>query len=115
MKVNKLGGFTLLEVIIALAIFSIAAISIYFLVNQSLDLVSYSNNKLLTIQKGIELTTRIIDYNYDINTISVNNSPSDNFQTEVHIEPTITQKFQKIILLVKHNETETEFIFYKKR
>ena len=115
MKANKLNGFTLLEVIIALAIFSIAAVSIYFLVNQSLNLVSYSNNKLLTIEKGIELTTKIIDYNYDINSLSINNDFSNNFRTEVHIEPTITRRFQKIILSIKHDNVETQFIFYQKK
>jgi len=115
MKASKLNGFTLLEVIIALAIFSIATVSIYFLVNQSLNLVNYSNNKLLTIQKGIELTTRIIDYNYDINSISNNDDFSNNFHVKVNIEPTIAQRLQKIILLITYNNVETKFIFYQKK
>ncbi len=114
MKAKKFDGFTLLEVVIALAIFSIAAISIYFLVNQSLDLVTYSNNKLLTIQEGIELTSKIINYNYNIDDLLLKNNLSKKIKIKVNIQPTISEKFKKINLLIKYNNVQTKFIFYQK-
>ena len=54
-------GFTLLEVLIAMAVLAISMLSVYSLLNASIDMVSYGKSKLTVIDKGYE---RVLIHTY---------------------------------------------------
>ena len=59
MKTNS--GFTLLEVLIAMSVLAISMLSVYNLLNASINMVSYGKDKLEVIDKGYE---RVLIHSY---------------------------------------------------
>ncbi len=55
-------GFTLIEVLIALAILSIGILSMHFVLDQVLFTHSYSLNKLRAIEKGNEVILKLLNF-----------------------------------------------------
>ncbi len=61
MKKTK-KGFTLLEVLITLAVLSISMLGVYSLLNLSLDTTIYSKDKLFVIERGYDRLSMMMNY-----------------------------------------------------
>ena len=114
-KLNKKEkGFTLLEVLIALAVLSISMLGVYSLLNMSLDTVSYAKDKMFVIERGYDRISRQINY------------PNKAFEEKEEYDGVIvTYQFkkeatglpmvEKIIMTVSTDRAETYFVYYEQK
>ncbi len=106
---NKIG-FTLLEVLIALTLLAISFTGIFFLLNQSLDIESYSKDKTIVILKGYEKVIMYLDFNKEIT-----NDDKNNIQYEFDKKSTIYPSISEVNLKVKHGSAVQTYVFYENR
>ena len=109
---NKLKkGFTLLEVLIALAVLSISILGIYSIQNMSLNAIASSKAKMFVIERAYDRITRQINF------------PDKAFEedyngTLVHYsflkEASGVQMVQKVTMTVSTDQATVSFIYYEK-
>lgn len=109
-KTNK-NGFTLLEVLIALAVLSISMLGVYSLVKMSLDTTIYAKDKQFVIERGYDRLSRQMLY------------PTKVFEdTEVYDGVMVKYSFERkatpvpmveeVRMKVATDNAETEFVYY---
>jgi len=106
------NGFTLLEVLIALVVFAIVSIGIYGLLNQSLFMANYANEKFnLTLA-----STSYIYTNWDIapdETVGFKSVESNGIDAyRVEKMPTGFQNVIRVEWTFKKGDTEVSYVFY---
>ena len=114
MKQNKLKkGFTLLEVMIALAVLSISMLGIYSLQNMSLKTLISAKEKMFVIERGYDRISRQINFPNkayeeveDYNGTLVYYS----FLKESSGVPMV----QKITMTISTSNASTTFVYYEK-
>ncbi len=106
-------GFTLLEVLIALAVLSISMLGIYSLQNMSIHTLTASKEKMFVIERGYDRISRQINFpnkayeekeEYDGKIISYT------FKKEASGVPMV----QKITMTVATDKASVNFIYYEK-
>lgn len=96
-RTDKSKGFTLLEILIALAILSISMLALYNLMNFSLDLFSYSKNRREVVSTGYEAVLKQLNFNENLNNIKNQNENIEfNLETRITLIPNIQENFLKI-------------------
>lgn len=107
-------GFTLMEVLISLAVLSISMLGIYSLLNMSLDTVGYAKDKMFVIERGYDRISRQINY------------PNKAFEErEEYNGTTVTYSFkressgipsvEKVTMTVTSDKAETSFVYYERK
>ena len=114
MTQNKLEkGFTLLEVMIALAVLSISMLGIYSLQNMSLKTLISAKEKMFVIERGYVRISRQINFPN-----KANEDVDDYNGTLVHYsflkESSGVPMVQKITMTVSTSSASTTFIYYEK-
>jgi len=107
MQKNK--GFTLLEILVALAILSISMLALYNLLNFSLDLHIYSENRIELVNRGYESVLRQLNFDEDINTIK---NEYDNLTFEYEINQTLFPDIQEIVISLENDESNITYRFF---
>ncbi len=114
MKKNNLKkGFTLLEVMIALAVLSISMLGIYSLQNMSLKTLISAKDKMFVIERGYDRISRQINFpNKAYEEVEEYNG------TLVHYsflkESSGVPMVQKITMTVSTDTASTKFVYYEK-
>ncbi len=112
MKKNE-KGFTLLEVLIALAVLSIGMLGIYSLQSMSFNTLVASKEKMFVIERGYDRISRQINF------------PNKAYEeTEDYDGKIVTYKFektdsgvfgvQKVTLIVTTDSATASFVYYEK-
>lgn len=114
MKNNKnKAGFTLIEVLIALAVLSISMLGVYSLLNMSTDTLIAAQDKMFVIERGYDRISKQINY------------PSKAYEEKeeyngVLVNYSITKDsvgipgVQQVTLTVSTDKAQTSFIYYEK-
>jgi prepilin-type N-terminal cleavage/methylation domain-containing protein len=102
-------GFTLLEILVALAILSISMLALYNLLNFSLDLHIYSKNRVELVNRGYESVIRQLNFDENINTIK---NEYDNITFDLEINSTIIPDIQEYRLLLENEESSITYRFF---
>ena len=66
-KINSQKGFTLVEVMVALTILSMAGVSLYYVLSVNLTRAFFARNQLIAsnlCQEGLEITRNVRDYDW---------------------------------------------------
>lgn len=113
MKSNNKAGFTLIEVLIALAVLSISMLGVYSLLNMSTDTLISAQDKMFVIERGYDRISKQINYpskayeeKEEYNGVMVNYSVT---KDSVGI-PGV----QQVTLTVSTDKAQTSFIYYEK-
>lgn len=115
MKTNKKlkKGFTLLEVLIALAVLSISILGIYSIQNMSLNAIASSKAKMFVIERAYDRITRQINF-----PDKAFEETEDYNGTLVHYsflkEASGVQMVQKVTMTVSTDQATVSFIYYEK-
>ncbi len=107
------NGFTLLETLIALALLAIAVTGIYFLLNQSINIATYSNDKLEAQKIGFETVVKILNYpNTDLDQLS---EKTKGVTVSLTKRQSIVNGIDKCKLKVLYKTANIVYIFYEKQ
>ena len=112
MKTDNKNGFTLLEVLIALAVLSISMLGVYSLLKMSLDTNIYARDKYFVIERGYNRISRQISYPSKIYEDTENyNGVEVRYSFERRATPIPT--VQEVRMTVATDKAETVFIYYE--
>lgn len=104
-------GFTLLETLIALSVLAIGMLGIYTLLGQAINVKTYSNEKLLVIEKGYERLLKTIHYPSSISEdILKDDGKIYKFSTDSI--PTFLPEIDEAHLTIISDDVAVEFIYY---
>lgn len=112
-KNNMKKGFTLLEVMIALAVLSISMLGIYSLQNMSLKTLISAKDKMFVIERGYDRISRQINFpNKAYEEVEEYNGKlvHYSFLKESSGVPMV----QKITMTVSTDTASTKFVYYEK-
>jgi prepilin-type N-terminal cleavage/methylation domain-containing protein len=107
---NK-NAFTLLEALIALSVLAIGMLGIYTLLGQSINVKTYSNEKIRVTQVAYERFLQLIHYP---DTIKENIIKKDGYTYKFSIlsSPTMLPGVEEKILKTESSDTLVEIFYY---
>lgn len=106
---HKNKGFTLLEILVALAILSISMLALYNLLNFSLDLHSYSQNRTELVGKGYEIVLKRLNFDENINSMK---NEYDNITITLEQQITLLPEIQENYLTVENDESRVTYRYF---
>jgi len=107
-------GFTLLEVLIAMAVLSISMLAIYRLSAMSVDMSAHAQDRAKVVEAGYLRVLEILNYpnklfqekDQEVMGIVVNYSSES--------DPTIFPEVDEISLTTEYNGVSTTYVYYEK-
>lgn len=111
LKINK-QGFTLLEVLIALAVLSISMLGVYSLLKMSLDTNIYARDKYFVIERAYDRISRQISYP---SKIYEDTEEYDGIKVKYSFErkATAIPTIQEVHMTVTTDKAEAVFVYYE--
>jgi len=107
--IHKSKGFTLLEILVALAILSISMLALYNLLNFSLDLHNYSKNRTSLVGKGYEIVLKRLNFDENINSVK---NEYDNITITLEQQITLIPDIQENYLTVENDESSVTYRYF---
>ncbi len=111
-KTKNKGGFTLLEVLIALAVLSISMLGVYSLLKMSLDTNIYARDKYFVIERGYDRISRQLNYP---SKIYEDREEYDGVEVKYTFEREATEipTVQEVRMTVATDKAQVVFVYYE--
>jgi prepilin-type N-terminal cleavage/methylation domain-containing protein len=107
-------GFTLLEVLIALAVLSISMLGVYRLSAMSVETSQYAMNKALVAEAGYQRVLEILNYPGKVFRDNGKNPLGDRIYYSSQSDATILPGVDEISLTAEYNGVKTVYVYYEK-
>lgn len=108
------AGWTLLEVLIALAVLSISMLGVYSLIKMSLDTNIYAKDKFFVIERGYDRISRQISYPAKIYDDSEKYNGTEVKYT-FERKSTPIPSVQEVRMTVTTDKAQTVFVYYERQ
>lgn len=107
-------GFTLLEVLIAMAVLSISMLGIYRLSSMSVSTAEYSARKAMVVEAGYQRVLEQLNYPGKVFKDRGKNALGDRVNYSSDTQPTILPGVDEISLTAEYEGVATTYVYYEK-
>lgn len=108
-------GFTLLEVLIAMAVLSISMLGIYRLSSMSVEMSEYSQQKALVTEAGYQRVLEILNYPGKVFKDRGRNVMGIKVNYTSESDATIFPGVDEITLTTEHEGVSTVYVYYEQQ
>ncbi|WP_022852198.1 prepilin-type N-terminal cleavage/methylation domain-containing protein [Limisalsivibrio acetivorans] len=105
-------GFTLLEILIALALLSLGMMGIYTLIRQSLEFNSYSQEKIRLLGRGYERVILLLNDTSGLEEKVTFDNITYTF--DIDKSPTMLQNIEECVLTVEDGTSSATLVYYER-
>ncbi|PLX67644.1 MAG: hypothetical protein C0602_09825 [Denitrovibrio sp.] len=107
-------GFTLLEVLIALAVLSISMLGVYRLSAISVDTSAYALQKTIVVESGYQRVLEIINYPGKVFKENGKNALGYEVNYKSSQQPTLFPGVEEITLTAEYDGVESSYVYYER-
>lgn len=107
-------GFTLLEVLIAIAVLSISMLGVYRLSAMSVDTSEYAARKAMVVEAGYQRVLEVINYPGKVFKDRGRNALGDKINYSTESEPTMFPGVNEISLKAEFEGVASTYVYYEK-
>lgn len=107
-------GFTLLEVLIAIAVLSISLLGVYRLSAMSVETSEYAQKKAIVVEAGYQRVLEIINYPGKVFKNRGKNALGYEINFKSKTDPTLFPGVDQVSLTAQYKGAESTYVYYEK-